>query len=214
MARKTSFTELYSTIGAIVTSSTGRTWWKKDSVSAQRSGPRAVVYISELMGNSRQMIELIDLYPIPSTGDRFTVTPWGTGYLDVEVEFYGKGTNDSATDAATRFRQSLYMEQRHFDLWEIAALTGGVRITDISAIFREDNEQRTRVRFTLGAHVADPEPLADTEIPDIETQRIDVIVVHPDETETEIEVNIENTENDDSGEPSDESTDESTDESS
>ena len=60
MARKTSFTELYSTIGAIVTSSTGRTWWKKDSVSAQRSGPRAVVYISELMGNSRQMIELID----------------------------------------------------------------------------------------------------------------------------------------------------------
>jgi acyl-CoA thioesterase len=89
------------------------------------------------------------------------------------------------------------MEERHFDLWEISALTGGVRITDISAIFREDNEQRTRVKFTLSAHVADPEPLTDTEIPDIETQKIDVIVVHPDETETEIEVNIENTENED-----------------
>jgi len=206
MARKTSFTELYSTIGAIVTSATGRSWWKKDSVSAQRSGPRAVVYISELMGNSRQMIELIEIYPIPANGDRFTVTPWGTGYLDVEVEFYGKGTNDSATDAATRFRQALYMDQRYFDLWEISALAGGVRITDISAIFREDNEQRTRVKFTLGAHVADPEPLADTEIPDVESQQIDVIVVHPDETETEITVNIENTENEDS---TDESTDES-----
>lgn len=198
MARKTSFSELYTTLGAIVTSSTGRSWWRKDSVSAQKSGPRALIYISQLNGNSRQMVELIEIYPIPSTGKRFTVTPWGTGFVDVEVEFYGSANNDSAIEAATRFRQALYMDERFFDLWKIAALTGSVNITDISAIFREDTEKRARVNFSLGAHIAEPEPLADTEIPDIETQRIDVIVVHPDETETEIEVNIENTENDES----------------
>jgi hypothetical protein len=195
MPRKTSFSELYATLGAIVTSSTGRSWWKKGSVSAQKSGPRAVIYVSEFVGNANQTVELVELYPIPSDGKRFEVIPWGTGYVDVEVEFHGSGTNDSALEAATRFKQSLYLDQRYFDLWDIAALSGGIRITDISAIFREDTEPRARVQLTIGAHISDPEPLADTEIPDIETQKIEVIIVHPDETETEIEVDLTNNEN-------------------
>lgn len=195
MPRRTSIDELYSTIGALVTRATGRSWWRKAGVQSRSASPYAVVWIGEFVGIEQPVVETWEQVPLLSGGQAFEQLPWGTGELAVGIEFYQGRSGDSAIQAANRFKSSLYMEERFWDLWQVCALAGGVSIMDVSAIFRESVEPRADVRFRIVANVVDPLPLEDSPLYDIESQEINVTHVRTDGEETEITVEVNNTEN-------------------
>ena len=192
MPRGTSFDELYNTLGALVLSATGRPWWRKAGIQARPKEPYAIVYLAEGMGLEKQVVEHGEIAPY--LGDEvFTQTPWGTTILDVRLEFYGSRENNTALEAATRLRQALYLEERFWDLWELCALNGGVRLIDLSQIFREDVEGRTELRFSVIANITEPAPLADKDIYDIQSQQVNVTHVKQDGEETLVEVVVNDT---------------------
>lgn len=196
--RQTSFDELYTTLGALVLRATGRPWWRKAGKQARPKTPYALVYLSEAEGLMHPVTENSEfVFPL-ETGESFQQTPWNTSLVDVRIEFYGSRGNDTALQAATRMRGALYLEERFWDLWEIASLSGSVRTIDLSEVFREDVEARTEVRFKLGANIAVPLPLADANIFDINSQEVDVTHVGQDDVETEFVVGVQGDENDSS----------------
>ena len=191
MPRGTTFEELYTTIGEIVQASTGRVWWKKTAIQARPSAPYAVVYISNASGIEKPYVEVVELEEELETGERFQEIPWNTALLEVWVEFYKSLSNNTALQAAQRFKSALHLTERYFDLWQIAALSGGVRIIDISAIFREDTESRTEVRFSLQVNLAMAEPLEGNFVHEIEIQEVGIVHVKQDGDETEVNIDID-----------------------
>ena len=198
MSRKTSFDELYTSIGAVITKATGRSWWRQSGIQTQPIGPYSLIYITEGAGVQNPVTELSYNDPIPDSGEVFTETPWGTMLLEIKVSFFRSATNDKALQAATRFANSLRLEERFWDLWEICGLVGGTRIIDVSSVFRQDTEPRAEVRFQVYANVADPAPLNDTQMFDIDTESVTVIHVRQDDMETETVVAVQNDFNDES----------------
>lgn len=192
MSRKTSFNELYTTLGAIVKSSTGRDWWKRIGIQAAPKIPYSIIHLTMGVGVQHPVVENVEIDKDvePDTDEIYRQVPWNTTMLNCLVEFYRSSTNNSALDAATRFRSSLYLEERNWDLFKIAGLNGEVKITDISSIFRADTEPRAEVAFTISANIATPAPLANTDIYDIESQEIEVIHNRVDGEETTITVEI------------------------
>jgi hypothetical protein len=173
MPAGTSISSIYSAMGSVVNRATGRSWWKKAGIQAQPPGTYATVFISEIDGIQNPVVSHIQYSaPIAVTGEIFKEIPWGTSTLDVQVEFWRSATNDAAIDAAQRFYRSLYLEKRWTDLWSICALSGSVRIVDISAMFRADIEPRVRVQFRINANLSAVDPLLDISIHDIGTQPI------------------------------------------
>lgn len=191
MTRKTSFDEIYTTIGPIIKRVTGRDWWKKKGIQARPNTPYALISIQQGVSLQNQVVESIEIDPPSGTGEVFRQTPWNATTLECRVEFFKDGINDAAYDAATRFRSALYLEERFFDLWEICGLVDNVTIIDISTLFRADTEPRAEVRFTLTANIADPAPLDDTDIYDIQSQEINVTHNSIDNIETEIIVDVD-----------------------
>ena len=198
MPKITSFEELYTTLGALVQAATGRPWWKKSGIQGRPSYPYATIYIVEGMGDEKNVVENVPVYD-PITGTTFQQVPWNPTRVDVLVDFYISNAegNDTVLQAATRLRSALYLEERFWDLWNIAALSGGVRIIDLSTIFIADVEKRAEVRFSLAANIADPLPLTGTTILDVDTQSVTVIHVGQDEVETTVEVVVNDPNDDD-----------------
>ncbi len=191
MPTATSFDELYATIGVIVLSVTGREWWRRKGMQSQPQGAYAVVYLASDRALEHQVVENVELSLPADNGEVFEQTPWGTSIVDCVVEFYRDAVNDTADQAATRFHNSLYMEKRFADLWQIAGLVGSVRYLDISGAFRADIEPRTQVKFSFIANIAEPSPLHDHLLHDIQSQQINVDHFKQDGTEVNIIVDVD-----------------------
>ena len=190
MPRKTSYDELYTTLGALLLQVTGRAWWRKASIQSRPTTPYATIYLTTGRGLENDNVENTLLAEPTLTGEIYRQTPWGTTLLECRIEFLKSATGNTASDAATRFRNALRLEARYFDLWHIMGLVGGVDQTDISAIFRADTEPRVELRFQLYANIADPAPLTGQDIYDIESQTVEVTHVRVDGVETKVDVDV------------------------
>lgn len=190
MSRKTSIDELYTALGNVILKATGRKWWRKGGIQAQPVGPYVTIYIAEGVGLEQEVVsnELLE-EPLPS-GECFRQTPWGTLRCEAKIEFLRSKEGDTAIQASTRFRNALRLEERYFDLWTIMGMIGGVQFMDVSSVFRADIEPRCEVRFSFYANVADPPPLADVDIFDIQSETINVTHVRSDELETAVPVQV------------------------
>lgn len=164
-------------------------------MQAQPAGTYALVNLSAMRGNAQQIVSSVELDEPRETGEVFTQIPWNSGEIDVVLEFYRSTPGDTALQAATRATQALRLEERFWDLWEICGLAGGVELVDVAAIFRGTIEPRVEVRFSVLANVAEPLPLADAHIFDIDTQRVGVRHCRQGVSlADEIEINVENME--------------------
>lgn len=200
MTTATTYDELYDTIGTIVQSVTGRDWWRRTGMQSQPRGSYAVVYLAADQALQHQVVENVELDPPGLNDEVYEQKPWGTATIDCVVEFYRDAINDSANQAASRFRNSLYIEKRFEDLWRIAGLIGNVRWLDISGAFRADIEPRAEVRFSFIANITNPGPdltvpgaIESNQIYDIQSQQVDVTHVKPDGSETIIQVDVDPT---------------------
>ena len=110
----------------------------------------------------------------------------------MRVDFFRSAVNDSALEAATRFKSFLRLQERNYDIWTICALSGSIDILDVAAIASADIEPRVRVTFTIYANIAEPEPLQDKELGHIDQQLLEVTHVGQDEEETIFEEDIIN----------------------
>ena len=178
----TNFDELYTTIGQVVTKATGRPCWRRSSIQARPNVPYASTYLTQGVGMVQDVVEELEIVEQPETLETLSEVSWGATHLKAEVDFYRSTAGDSALDAATRFRNALQLSARYDDLWQIAGLTGGIELMDISSIFRADTEERVKVLFGLYANISTPDPIADTSIYEIESQNIDLQVVLIDGT--------------------------------
>lgn len=160
MSSRTSFDNLYSVLGAVVAEATGRPWWRKAGIQSRPVGPYATIYVTDGQGLETPVVEMVELELPGPLGETIEQAVWGTTTLQVVVEFLKDAANNTALQAATRLKNAFYLEARYDDLWEIAALSGGVKLVDVSSIFRADIEPRAEVRFQLVANIADPIPLA------------------------------------------------------
>jgi len=192
MTHKTSINELYTVIGAVVKKSTGRAWWRINKQQASKTGTYAVVSLTTGKGLQNQVTEHVEIDHSlePDNPAYLRQIVWNTTVQNCVVEFYRSALNDSAMDAATRFRTSLFLDERIYDLYQISGLIGGVDIIDISSIFRADIEPRAEVRFSFYANISDPQPLDEIDVYDINTQTVEVIHVRQDDIETNIEIEV------------------------
>ena len=198
MSRHTSFDELYTTYGALVSAATGRQWWRKAGIQARPTTPYATIFFTQVDGYEKPFVETVTLDPVAEGGERFEQVPWCTSQLEAQFDFYGDRPNNTALMAAQRLRSSLYLEARIWDICMISALAGRVQIQDLSTIFREDVEPRVTVRFLILANIVDPLPLADTKIFDISHQGITITHVGINEVRTLIDTETINDDEDDS----------------
>lgn len=187
-----SLDNIYSAIGAVVLSTTGREWWRKGGIQSQPVGPYATIFLNLGKGLEHDIVERVPITPVTEVSGDAQEKPWGTRLIDCQIEFLRSATNDSASDAATRFTNSLRMQERFMDLWLIMGLVGGVDVTDIAAIFRADTEPRVRVQFQVYANICDPAPLSGDATTDIQFQTIDITHVRPEGSETQIPVDVDN----------------------
>ena len=164
-ARKTTLDELYTTLLALVVKVTGRPTWRKNGIQVQPRGPYATVLLREGPSPTQDVV-----YDDSDTGGQF---PTGLTLLECKVEFFRNVAIMSANEAAIRFRQSLQMEARFWDLWTISGLCGEIRFIDVSSMFRGDIEGRAEIQFNLYADIGTV-PLVTEPIADIGSLEIDV----------------------------------------
>lgn len=162
---KTTLDQLYTTINTLVNKVTGRPVWRKTGLQVQPRGPYATTYLREGPSQVQDVV-----YTDPATGNQY---PTGLTRLEVVVEFFRNVAVMSASEAAIRFRQSLQMDERFYDLWTIAGLVGEIRYIDVSAMFRGDIEGRAEVRFNLYADIG-AVPFTTEPVGDIGSVEIDV----------------------------------------
>lgn len=190
MSTLTSLDALYDALLALTTRATGRRAWRKGGIQAQPVGTYATVLLSPQEGLEKEVVEDVELPQSLDTGETIQQVPWGTSLVRCRVEFYRSAADDSALQAAARLRAALRLEERFWDLWRVAALSGGVSVEDVSGSFRADVEPRAEVRFNLYANLALPLPLADAPIYEIDSVGVHVIHVRQDTLETEIDVTV------------------------
>jgi len=190
MPRLTSFDEIYSVLGAVVESATGRKWWRKSGIQVRPTAPFATILLRASSLHEKQIVAELERSVAGPNGETMLPVVWSTSRLDVSINFIGSGTFNPALQSASRMHAALYMPERYFDLWNICALAGGAQITDHSAWRAADINPSVEIRFMLNANIADPLPLSSIEMYDINSQRIDVTHVRQDEVETEFPVDI------------------------
>ena len=187
----TSYDALYAALGLVVKQATGRPWWRKGGIQSQPIGTYATIFLPLGTGLQNDVVERIAL-DAPTNEVDANEQPWGTVKGECQVEFFRSAPNDSALDAATRFKNSLRLEARYMDLWQIMGLVGGADVLDISSLFRADIEPRARVSFQFYANIASPAPLTGSETQDIAFQTIDITHVQKGGTEFSDSVDIDN----------------------
>jgi hypothetical protein len=191
----TSYNGLYIALGTLVTNSTGRQWWRKGGIQIRPRKPYATIFLAEDTAHEKQVVENVDIDGSGDDGETFIQVPWSTKILNVQIMFFGNMANGTAFESASRIGSALYLEERDRDLYQICALSGGVRTIDLSTWRMDDIDIRAEVRFNIAANVADPQVLTDDAIFDIDTQNVIVTHVKQDGTETSISVDIENDQN-------------------
>lgn len=150
--RKTTVDELYGTLVDLITAVTKRPCWRKTGIQAQPFGPYATVYLEQGPSAAQDVIE----EELSEDQESYSQFPVGLTRMECEVEFKRNAAAWTAQEAAIRFRQSLQLESRFFDLWRIAGLVGEIRFIDVSAMFRGEPENRAQVRFGLYADIGAP----------------------------------------------------------
>jgi len=185
----TTIDEIYKALGAVVLRSTGRKWWRKAGIQGQPKEAYATIFVQEGTGVEQPVVENVEL-GAEGGSPLFRQVPWGTKRLEVRVEFFRSDSVGRAIQSAVRFENALRLEERSWDLWNVASLLGAISTTDISSIFRADIEPRAEVRFTLMSNIAGPLPLTDTDIFDIGSVAIEVTHVKQDQEETVITIPI------------------------
>lgn len=190
MSQGTSIEELYTSLGAVLLSATGRVWWKGYGMKISPNKPHAIIILSEGRGMQSPIVENVVLDP-PVDEKELQQIPWGTSLFDCTIKFLKSSDNNSALQAATRFKNSLRLEARAFDLNEIMGISGNVSLLDISSIFRADVEPRVDIKFKFYANISLPYTLVDSNISEIETQEINISHINNnlDSTEIMVEVN-------------------------
>ncbi len=166
--------DLYDTLCQVVETVTGRPCWSKKGIQATPNKGYATVWLSEDDGQTHDIVETHEL--VAESGDpSFREIVWGACRLDVEIEFYRDNSSHTAATAATMMKNGLQRTARNDDLWQVCALIGPIRVTDMTAIFRQDTESRYKLRFGLYANLVDPAALpAETDIYEIDSQEIDL----------------------------------------
>lgn len=148
LCSKTSIDNLYTAVLDLVTTVTGRPAWRKMGLQVAPKGPYATVYLKEGPSATQDVIDNVSL-----DEGGFSQSPVGLTLLTCSVEFFRNVSALSATEAAIRFRQSLQMESRFQDLWNICGLVGEIRFVDVSEMFRHDIEGRAQIHFNLYADI-------------------------------------------------------------
>ncbi len=194
ICKKTDFNELYVVLCHLITKVTGRKCWRKMGMQAAPRGPYATIYLKEGPSAAQDVIEEFPVLS-PATGG-FTIVqaPKGLTHLECQAEFFRNVAVMSALDAAIRFRQSLQVDERFFDIWRIAGLTGEIQTVDFSAMFRVDVEGRAEVRFSMYACIGATPLTSDNQIYDINEQGILVFkdVPSPEEDALYKEIYLDN----------------------
>ena len=186
-----SYDDIYIALGAVLKEATGRAWWRKGGIQSQPTGTYATIFLTRGVGVQNDVVDRIP-YAQPTEDVDTQEKPWGTVLAECQVEFLRSADNDSAMNAATRFKNSLSLEKRYTDLWGIIGLVGGVDVLDISALFRTDTEPRARVSFQFYANISDPAPLTGTDAQNIAFQSIDVVHTRQDGEILHVPVDVDN----------------------
>ena len=176
MPAGTSVDAIYAGIEAVILGATGRACWKKTAIQAQPQGPYATLYLTQGMGVQLPVTENVALETPGPNGELFKQVPWGTQLVKCQVEFLRSSSINSAIQAANQFANSLRLEARYYDLWQLCGLVDAVSIIDISAIFRADIEPRARAEFSVYANIADisDQSLENNDVFNIETQPVTI----------------------------------------
>ena len=186
---ETTIRALYTAIGAVILSATGRPWWKKARIRQRPNTPYALVYISTGKGQENDVVQTAELTTPLETGEKFHQVVWGTKRLTIEVEFFSSSDTDDAQVAAKRFDNALRLDVRFYDLWKMCGLVGSIDYLDFSSVFRGDTEERVRITFNVYANLSD-EPLDGTNLFNIESQGIEIAHVKRDEEKTDLTATI------------------------
>lgn len=191
MSKGTSIEELYTSIGAVVFASTGRDWWKGYGQKVSPQLPYALIILSDGKGLQNPVVENVELAPVPEEGATLQQIPWGTLLMDCEIRFIKSSSNNTALEAATRFKNSLRLRNRSFELWEIMGISGEISLVDVSSVFRADIESRIHIKFKFYANVSLPYSLEDDRIEEIESQSVDVSHINSNLDSLDISVEVD-----------------------
>lgn len=169
----TTMKELYATLCSVVMEATGRKTWTKTGIQATPNFPYATVYLRTGDGFAQDVVvDNVQEVPGPN-GETFQQAVLNTLHFQCVVEFFrNSGEFDTAVAAALRFKASLQLDARDFDLWRICGLTGPIQFIDVSAIFRADTEPRAQIVFGLYANLGNEVPVAGIDLAEIETQTV------------------------------------------
>lgn len=166
---------LFDVLCAVVETVTQRPAWSKQGIQAVPNNPYATVALTEDEGQTHDIVETEILVGPSAEGATLKEVVWGACRLSVEIDFYKDDATNTAATAATMMKNGLQRSARTFDLWQICSLVGPIRVVDMSAIFRQDTENRYRLMFGLYVNLVDPTTLTgDTDIFEIESQEIDI----------------------------------------
>lgn len=190
LSKGTSISELYTTLGALILSSTGRKYYKGYGLKIVPKEPYALVILSSGKAVENQVVELVEL-DYPEDGKVFQEIPWGTLFMDCEIRFLKSATDNTSQQAAIRFKNSLSLTERNFDLFQIMGISGPIQFQDLSAVFRSDIEPRTSIKFSFYANVSLPYTLEDDNINEIEQQTVGVEHINQNLDTTDINVVID-----------------------
>lgn len=150
----TTLDELYTLFCTYITQVTGRPCWRRAGIQAQPKNPYALIYFQQGPSPAQDVKEVVELItPLP-TGERFQLTVWGTTRLECKIEFFRNTTTEQALESAVKFRNTLQLEERYWDVWTKCGLLGDIQLIDVSSLFRADTENRAEVRFNLYANLA------------------------------------------------------------
>lgn len=183
--RKVTLDDLYAAWVTLIAAVTNRPVWRKTGIQVAPKGPYATIYLKE--GPSPTQDVVVTTQEVGG----LTQYPVGLTRLECRAEFFRNAVTATAYEAAVRFRQSLQLENRFLDVWQLCGLVGEIRLIDVSAMFRADVEGRAEVLFNVYADLG-ALPLAgslDNIIIDIDHQPISVYRDTTDDKVADLTIN-------------------------
>lgn len=168
----------------IVNRATGYPVWRKTGIQTPPAGPYSTIFFDYGKGFVQDVVEYVDCPP-DEEGNTLIEVPWGTMRLRMKISFFRNiQTGLTAFGAAIQFKNSLQLQVRYADLWQISGLVGDIEAEDITAAFRADIEPRAEVRFGLYANLVPDitKPLPEGPISTIDSVGLGVTVQPQDAT--------------------------------
>jgi len=159
--------DLYNQFITLIKTVTGRDCWRKYGIQSQPAGTYATLELSECTMSPVSPVAKVSNTQTLITDPAYSQVAWGQSLIQCKVEFFRNELVDTAFDAAIRFRNSLLLEDRYWDVWNYCGLVGDIRMIDVSTMFRADVEGRAEIRFSIYANLSNPLPLPNTNITDI-----------------------------------------------